>query len=156
MKNICLKKGGNCLFDIPTFKKYQWECLVSTISFDSFLFENKVQNGAYPFSFQSLLENQRLHEISGFSLSFWKDKFRKPCIMLLQTPNLRFGPVLDLINQYDHPSHTMILTDPRYPRNLALSAFPDLKMKIEYCPIDLRLKVPPKYVVFLTTLYDFE
>lgn len=90
-----------------------------------------------------MIKNGSLHIFSGANSKFaqvYNSNKSNPSIIFCGHPSLRFGDVIHIIKMLDqNPKNGMILIEPDYITKEVISCFPNLKMKIGYCPIDLRL-----------------
>merc|ERR1711982_5663 len=65
-------------------------------------YQSNVQQRRYPFLFQNLIKEHYLRSETKLSSQFYKERFQSPCIFIIQSPNLRFGSIVRLLNDFNN------------------------------------------------------
>lgn len=107
------------------------ESIALTSIFGDFLHEhngmNHVYDAKYPFGFQTYIANGRLvhctHWDNAFCFKHFKSNVAESKIILCESPSLRYGDILHLLQIYNHSKNALILTDPMFTAELALAPF---------------------------------
>eukprot|EP01083_Nonionella_stella_P108631 316115_1 len=122
-----------------------------------------VSEAKYPFGFQTYIAHNRLIHCTDwdnqFCFKYIKSNVSESRIIICESPSLRYGNILHLLQIFNHPKNTLILTDPHYIPHLALHPFKNdgymnwndkrteneyndtLKLQIASYPIDARLQI---------------
>lgn len=90
-----------------------------------------------PFIHSSLVRAGRLRHFTSVSNPAFNEAYKTPCVIFTSHPSLRFGDVVHFIQLWGQSSkNLLVMTEPDFPCNEAISPFLPLAMKIHYIPID--------------------
>lgn len=87
----------------------------------------QVSDGKYPFGFHSFIYGNKKRIIYSKNINnlfcFKHFSLKEPKIIICDSPSLRYGNILHLLNIFNDRKNTLILTDPTFTPHLALYPF---------------------------------
>eukprot|EP01134_Creolimax_fragrantissima_P007964 CFRG7964T1 len=103
---------------------------------------DKVFTPDYPFMYDELIQQKRLHFISSLGGPKAVEQIRGPCVIFAGHPSLRLGDVVDFVRDLGtSPRNLIICTEPEYTHQSVIGPYLPLACRVKYCPMDMRLNI---------------